>query len=161
MTKIGFRTLTGIKMISICLSVLTVCGADAMPNLHRKQGVLERQLRIKVGQKITVQDTDLKITFLGVPEDSRCPAHSACVWRGNAIVELEVVQHKEKGERIKLNTLFAKGHESERSPKDKYPFEVRWAGFNIKLVGLDPERATSEMIRKEDYEATLFISRSH
>jgi hypothetical protein len=38
------------------------------------------------GQTARLDDSDFSVTFVGVPQDSRCPADAMCVWQGEALV---------------------------------------------------------------------------
>ena len=45
---------------------------------------------IKSGKQITAKKSKLKIKFVSVVEDSRCPIGVACVWAGNAKIKITV-----------------------------------------------------------------------
>lgn len=49
-------------------------------------------LSLAFGQTKAVEGTDFKIKFAAVLTDSRCPVDSYCAWKGNARVELEIMQ---------------------------------------------------------------------
>ena len=51
---------------------------------------LGREFTLRPGESVTIQSTDLRVSFQGVVEDSRCPADATCVWAGDAVVALEV-----------------------------------------------------------------------
>ena len=46
---------------------------------------------LKAGKKITAKKSKLKIKFISVTEDSRCPEGVNCIWAGNAKVKVEVI----------------------------------------------------------------------
>ena len=47
-------------------------------------------LVLSVGQEYRAADGALRIAFLGVRSDSRCPADVMCIWAGNAEAEIGV-----------------------------------------------------------------------
>lgn len=51
---------------------------------------LGNEFTLNVGQRAVVQDEDLKIGFLDVVSDSRCPHDVTCIWEGEAGCLVEV-----------------------------------------------------------------------
>ncbi len=45
---------------------------------------------LKTGQQKTAKMSGLKIKFLGVTEDSRCPTDVECIWAGNAKLQFRI-----------------------------------------------------------------------
>ncbi|MBK9215193.1 MAG: hypothetical protein IPM59_06280 [Chloracidobacterium sp.] len=45
---------------------------------------------LKTGQQKTAKMSGLKIKFLGVTEDSRCPTDVQCIWAGNAVMKFRI-----------------------------------------------------------------------
>ena len=50
---------------------------------------LDQPFTLQVGQTAVLASGALRITFLEVSGDSRCPAHVVCVWGGDAAVRVE------------------------------------------------------------------------
>jgi hypothetical protein len=48
-------------------------------------------LVIKAGQQRTAAKSGLRIKFISVIEDSRCPVGVDCIWAGNAKIKVQVV----------------------------------------------------------------------
>lgn len=53
--------------------------------------LLDSPFELHIGQEAVFGDEGLKITFVDVPEDSRCPAATSCVVSGLAKVRVDVV----------------------------------------------------------------------
>ena len=51
---------------------------------------LGREFTLEVGQSALVDDSGLRVTLLGVADDSRCPTDVQCVWEGDARVAVAV-----------------------------------------------------------------------
>ena len=49
-------------------------------------------------------DRGLKITFLAVRNDSRCPINAKCIWAGDAAVVLRVKAGNQAARRVTLHT---------------------------------------------------------
>src|SRR6056297_1147996 len=79
-----------------------------------------KPFKIKLGQTLEFQGTDLSITFEELLEDSRCPDGATCVWAGNGRVS------------IKLNELQAELN-THLDPKS-----IDLSGYEINLLSLAP-----------------------
>lgn len=95
----------------------------------------------------TAQIGDLRIRFIGVPEDSRCPADVECVWAGNAKIVLGVSLKDSTDETVLTLS----------STLD--PREALYAGYRIRFVSLKPERFSERTINPAEYRVTLIVSR--
>lgn len=99
-----------------------------------------KPFKIKLGQTLEFQGTDLSITFEELLEDSRCPEGATCVWAGNGRVS------------IKLNELQAELN-TYLDPKTTSLSE-----YSIELISLSPYPMIDRVIEKEDYMAEMLIS---
>jgi hypothetical protein len=100
---------------------------------------------IAAGQTAVVSGTGLSITFVRVPQDSRCPMGELCIWAGNAQVEL-IATLNGAPKTLSLNT-----------PTGQVDGAV--APYKITLKGLlpIPSIAGPHPIPQADYRATLVI----
>ena len=55
---------------------------------------LDSEFVLQFNQSAEIKSEDMKITFLNVTSDSRCPSDVTCIWQGQAGIELDV----QKGE---------------------------------------------------------------
>ncbi len=95
------------------------------------------------GQAVDVAGSDLRLTFVRVTRDSRCPTNVNCIWAGNAAVEIEA-RRPGATETIVLNTL------------DGATEGV--AGSNrIRLLSVMPVPVTTQPITASDYRVTLMV----
>jgi hypothetical protein len=94
-------------------------------------------------------DTDLRVSFAQVVEDSRCPASVACVWQGNGAIRLDITT----GRGAQSATLNTAGGTS-------FPREASLAGYTFTLVELDPQRQTTDPIPLQQYRATIRVTRA-
>ena len=94
------------------------------------------------GETAVIAAQNMEITFVDVPEDSRCPEDAVCVWAGNALVQLEVVRD---GVELAIGLNTAEGPKSAPVADD----------LELALEGLGPMPTTQGPIDKRDYRATL------
>ncbi len=71
-----------ISFLLLLLPLLLASG-HAQSTGEVKEVALGEEFTVKVGQQVKIKDTKIKLTFLAVPQDSRCPSDVACVWAGN------------------------------------------------------------------------------
>lgn len=111
---------------------------------------LGRAFNLRVGQQATLKREGLRIRFVAVPEDSRCPVNVTCVWAGNAKVQIEVNPGRRDGETLTLNT----------AGTASLPGETRYRRFTFRLVKLSPDPRSNRRIGPRSYILTLMVSRS-
>jgi hypothetical protein len=107
---------------------------------------IDRDFDLKPGQTARVDGTALTVSFVGVPEDSRCPTDVVCVWAGNGAVSLVITDDTGAKTTVVLNTTLS-------------PRSVRSSLYEISLTGLKPAPKQASPIPLADYVATLRITR--
>ena len=100
------------------------------------------EIVLQAGQEIQLRGTPLRIAFLRVIGDSRCPRDGVCVWAGNGAVELGLTLGKGPQQRFTLNTSVGAR-------------EAVLADFRVRLVELRPEPVSSSPTPPEDYAVRL------
>jgi hypothetical protein len=128
------------KLILITLLGITFCACDA-----EKEFDLDKSFDINYGDSYINSSHGLKIEFEDVANDSRCPKDARCIWAGNAELKFRFSSDT-ANEKFGLNTNI--------DPKDYQKF-----GYIITLIKLSPPKSTANPIEKEDYTATLVISK--
>lgn len=124
------------------------CEKVRLLNQTRRAHIGE-EFTLKVGDELAIEGERLRVKFVGVEEDSRCPSDVTCVWAGNAKLLLEVVSGKKCPEKLRLNT-----HRSTQAAE-----EGKFGSLSVKLVKLDPYPRSDQRIAPGDYRATLVVSR--
>lgn len=107
---------------------------------------VDRDFDLKPGQTARVAGTAITVSFVGVPEDSRCPADVQCVWAGNGAVSLVVTDEPGAKSTVILNTTLS-------------PRSARVSGYEINFRGLKPEPKQGSPIPLANYVATLRVTR--
>jgi hypothetical protein len=100
-------------------------------------------LTLKPGQQKRAGQGDIKVRFVSVVEDSRCPEKSACVWAGNAKVRV-VVSDRHGSKTVTMNTTLG-------NHGDQY------GGWAINLVSLSYKQ--DGKMRQSQYRAIFSVER--
>ena len=125
-----------VKAISLTVLVLlAACSSTTAPRLGD-------EFRLRLGERVTIADIGLTVTFADVAEDSRCPSKAQCVWAGDAIVVIE-------------SWTAASGNVTETLHTNLDPQTVRVDSVDLELVRLDPYPEEPGTISPEDYVVTL------
>jgi hypothetical protein len=107
---------------------------------------LNERFILAPGQTAVVEDADLRVQFVNVTGDSRCPADAVCIQGGDAIVRIRVVDEASASAFHELHT----GDSSRAS--------VVTAGARITLLDLQPFPFSSRTTAPGDYRATLTVT---
>ncbi len=100
---------------------------------------------LKVGQQKIAKMSGLKVKFLGVTEDSRCPKDVECIWPGNAKVKFRITGEKGTKDYIFNSTVGQRGDQV-----------GVWA---VSIDTLSPEPTSSRKIAANAYVVKLQIVR--
>lgn len=106
---------------------------------------LDTEFVLAPGEVASVAQTGLRIRFISVANDSRCPADAFCIQGGDALVRIEVL---EDGRSFPYDL-----HTGTLQP-------VHHGGLTVALVQLSPYPFSSRTIQPGEYRATLRASRS-
>ena len=125
-------------MVFTALIFGTATAGFAKPDRHNKR---HQEVEVQIAHEKTFNG--VKIRFIDLLDDSRCPKGTTCVWAGNARISVQVSKNGKK-KVVELN--------STRGPQ-----AVVFEGYEFKLVKLIPEPASNIRIRKDGYVATLSV----
>lgn len=132
----------------LLLVLAAACGNQAPPGAVEPT-IEERRVprgdafELDANERVGVEESALRLAFVDVENDSRCPSDAQCPHAGDAVVQLAVSSLD--GERVVR--LHAVGE-----PKAQEVF-----GHRIELLSLEPAPSSGEAIEHDDYEITLRI----
>jgi hypothetical protein len=107
---------------------------------------LNQQFTLAPGEAAVLGDTGLSVQFVGVAGDSRCPADAFCVWAGDAILQMRLVD----------SGVVTTG---ELHTGDSNHASVTHRDVRVTLVHLLPYPYSNRTIQPGDYRATLEAKR--
>jgi hypothetical protein len=142
------RLICSVVTCFVLLGCLSAANGNA--NTTGATARLGRPFNLRAGRQVTVKRERLRIKFVAVDEDSRCPANVTCVWAGNAAVRLEVSTTRRNSKALKLNTNMSPTLVDEK----------QYRGYKVKLVELSPYPRSNQQIAAGDYVVTLLVSKN-
>ena len=107
------------------------------------EAALNQEIDIKIGQEVLIKGTPLRLKFVSVLEDSRCPKGEQCITAGNGKIEI-AVKRSDNETKLELNT--ARG-----------PQQAALDSYEVKLVDLSPYPKRNHPIEKADYVARIIV----
>lgn len=109
----------------------------------------EGELLLRIGQEARVPGTIVRVAFLAVRDDSRCPIDVTCVWAGDAHVVLALA----------LGTGPSSDHVLHWNP-EAGPGSVTLGTYRVSLVSLDPLPRAGEPLPTDAYRVRVKVERS-
>ena len=109
------------------------------------QAQTNQKFTVQINRQKTVLKNKLTIKFVSLVEDSRCPTDARCIQAGNAKIQITVGKPRGASETFELNT-------------NDQPQTVSFAGYEIKLVDLNPKPASNIRINRNGYTATFTVN---
>ena len=136
------------RMASLAMSCLVVFASSGLLAANPHSNTALESVRPGREFRLKVKGTKLRIRFVAVENDSRCPSDVTCVWAGNAAVRLQLGTGR-GSKTVTLNT----------SKSPSFVGETEYQGYKVKLVELGPYPRSDRKIAPRDYTATLLVSK--
>jgi hypothetical protein len=130
-------------VLATCLLAATACDEQASPGPTIP---VNQQFTLAPGDTAHIEGTGLRVQFMRVLNDSRCPADALCIHLGDATVHVGVFEG-------------AQTHAYDLHTDSSQPSTVEHDGLRISLVRLQPYPFSSRQIQPSDYRATLEVRR--
>jgi hypothetical protein len=128
------------KIFALTLTLLFV-----FLGMTASEAQAQEMVIIKAGQQRTAAKSKLRIKFISLIEDSRCPIGVDCIWAGNAKIRVQVVGERSTKVFEMNSTLGPKGDILD--------------GWAIMLEELTPVPRANRKTNPKNYTATFKISR--
>jgi hypothetical protein len=107
------------KLIILILTAVTLLFGNV-----QTEAKTDETVKVTIGKSTKADRGRIKIQFLSVLEDSRCPRDATCIWSGNARIRIAVSKGSES-RIVELNT-------------DLDPRVHRIFGYRVQLSDLNP-----------------------
>lgn len=138
-----FAALTG--------TLLAGCGLDPTAAADPVEAELNTEFVLPGGQEATIRGEDLRLRFVDVLEDSRCPTQVECFWTGQARIVVDINAAGSNPVSAEFNTNPAPGQNVTTATVGDLTVELR---------SLEPYPETVEQsIPLGDYQAVLYVVR--
>jgi len=112
-------------------------------------GTVGEAIELKIGDRVTIEEAGLVLTFERLVEDSRCPFDVVCFWEGRGVIRV-VLAFGDSRESADLTTHgFLEGDADHVDRK----------GYRIRFVELKPYPASAGSISHGQYRAVMKVER--
>lgn len=114
---------------------------------------LDYKFELKINETAVIQSNKtndiIKIKFLDVTGDSRCPSDAVCAWEGQAAITVNILKNYQNLGNFSLTSRAA--HED---------LAVKaFDGYSIKLLEVNPGQKVAQKIELSDYIVMLVVSK--
>ena len=133
--------LWGVTSVLLVMAWLASCS----PGQGEATVRLNEEFTLSVGQRVRVEGEDLRMEFLEVVADSRCPKDVTCNWAGEVRCLVELVSSG-SAERLELTQPGLSGEPSRQAFK----------GYEISFA-VDPYPQEGKQISRGDYRLRLTV----
>jgi hypothetical protein len=127
------------RLLLLATLLLTACDSPSAPTV-----ALNEDFVLTPGESAVVAETGIRLRFVGVDGDSRCPADVLCVQGGDALVRVDVLSFGSATQSYEFHTA---GTEP-----------VVHGSLTIVLVQLAPFPFSSRTIQPGEYRATFRVT---
>ncbi len=119
--------------------LFVVLAAGVLPAFAKRTN----EVQVQISKAVT--SNGLKIEFVELVEDSRCPTDAQCVWAGNAKIKVRVTKNG-KSQILELE-MMTNG------------MAPNYGNYRLKLKALTPELRSNFRINRNAYKATIEVTK--
>ena len=127
-------------MKKVIAGMLFVVLAGVIPAFAKRTN----DVQVQINKEVTATG-GLKIAFIELVEDSRCPTDVECVWAGNAKIKVRVTKNG-KSQVLELE-MVTKG------------MRPNFGNYRLTLKALSPELRSNVRINRNGYVATIEVKK--
>jgi hypothetical protein len=128
--------------------MLVGCQLGIETEMNPASANLGEVFTVAAGEEATINGENLRLRFVEVLEDSRCPTEVNCAWTGQARIAITVQQGEGEPVTVAFNTNPAPDQNQQTAVVGAY---------TIELQSLEPYPQTTAAIPFEEYRATLVV----
>jgi hypothetical protein len=130
-----------IRVAAILMSMV-FAGCGAVPSQELQTVDLGAQFTLAPGATVFVKNAGIKVRFIAVIEDSRCPLDVTCIWAGEVKVQLEIDDTRATSplEIIEGGSAAA-------------------GGYRVTVVRVEPQPVSTARIAPQAYRVTLTMDK--
>jgi hypothetical protein len=137
-----------LKNLLLALSILSLLavsfgcrainkGKSPQTETLRVDAELGQETEIKTGQDLIIGAEGLRINFVAVKGDSRCPENVKCFWEGDAEVILDVSKTGNEAKLIKLHA------------NRKFVQSDEYGSYEVRLIFLSRDNSARLVVKKK------------
>jgi hypothetical protein len=138
------------KAIPYIMILLMMLSVACRSNADQSTVLVGDVFTLGVGGTAVIPSENLTITFVKVPDDSRCPTTVSCAWTGEARAVVTVQQAEGKPVELEFNTNPA-------PPVNQQT--LTFGDYSIELQSLDPYPQDIDAIKANEYRVTMIVTK--
>ena len=108
---------------------------------------MDQEFELAPGQSALVGSEPLKVTFLSVADDSRCPTDVQCVWEGDAVARVSVSIGRQEPTSYELHT------------NTGFATQATHGAYRVRLAAVAPAPRSGATIDPSAYVITLIVTK--
>lgn len=140
-----------LSIIFIACITIAIISSNAFADTKESfPSIKGAQFQLKINQTTSLESDSIKVKFLNVTADSRCPSDVTCVWQGEVKIFVII---------IKNNQSLGDFSITNRAGDKDLATQV-FDGYSIQVVKVEPYPTSGKKIPLSDYVATFVISKS-
>jgi len=110
---------------------------------------LDYPFQLKINQVAFIKSENIKIIFINVTEDSRCPSDVDCIWEGQVTIVINI---------FKNNQFIGEFNLTSRTGYNELSIK-EFDGYSISLIKVEPYPISTQIIELTDYIVTFNVSK--
>ena len=131
--------------------IIAIISSHAFADVDQSiPGIAGAQFQLKVNQTTYLESDSIKVKFLNVTADSRCPSDVTCIWQGEVKIFVNIIKNSQTLGNFSLTSRAG----------DKDLATQVFDGYSIQLVKVEPYPTSGTKILYSDYVGTFVISKS-
>jgi hypothetical protein len=140
-----------LSIVIIACITITIISPHAFADTKESvPSIKGAQFQLKVNQTTSLESDSIKVKFLNVTADSRCPYDVTCIWQGEVKIFVNIIKNNKALDDFSLTS---------RDGDKDLAIQV-FDGYSIQVVKIEPYPTSGKKISFSDYVATFVISKS-
>ena len=145
--RFSYQALFFVVILISSVSIMPITFADVKGS---SSSVNDDQFQLKINQTASLESDSIKVKFLNMTADSRCPSDVTCVWQGEAKIFVNIIKDNQDLGDFSLTS---------RAGDKDLAIQV-FNGHSIQVTKIDPYPTKGKKISLSDYIATFVIIKS-
>jgi hypothetical protein len=130
--------------LAAILTCVALNGCGVAPARDSQSVDAGAEVTLAPGEAVAVKTADLRVRFIAVAEDSRCPRDVTCVWAGEVRIQLEIQRATQPAARVEMSEGGS----------------TLAGDFRVSIVRVEPQPMSTERIAPQGYRATLKVEKA-
>jgi len=131
-------------LIVVAATLLLVAGCFPFGSAGKE---LDEEFALSIGEAARINGEELRVEFVEVIEDSRCPSGATCIWQGRVSVKLEITYLGDPYDMVLIQYGLYDGYDTESYQGYQFTYKV------------EPYPEVNKQIDPSDYRLVMTVSK--